>query len=134
MLNTVFEKEVCFRCSGTGEYSYCQMYGSRCFKCHGAGEVLTKKGTAARDYLDKISEVKASDLVEGDIIFDYGTKRVVKFVTVLGEQAHVKTSKVTIVTTPDRLFVTGRDRAAKIVEALAYQETLTKTGKPRKRA
>jgi uncharacterized protein YuzE len=132
MLETVFEKEVCSRCAGTGQHSWCQMYGSRCFKCNGLGETLTKKGAAARAYLDKISEVKASELAEGDLIVDYGAKRVVKSVSILDGKTVIETSRVTFDTSSDTLFVTYRDRASKIKEALAYQESLTKTGKPRK--
>jgi len=47
-LNTIFEKEVCGRCGGTGKYSYCQVHGTKCFGCAGAGEIVTKRGFAAR--------------------------------------------------------------------------------------
>jgi DnaJ-class molecular chaperone len=37
------ETKSCTRCGGSGQYSYCAMWGSRCFKCHGTGKVLTTR-------------------------------------------------------------------------------------------
>ena len=42
--------EICGRCMGSGEYSYCQMYGTRCFGCEGKGVVLAA---------GKVSDIRA---------------------------------------------------------------------------
>jgi len=68
-LNTVFEKEVCGRCGGTGRFSFNQIDGDRCFGCGGKGEKLTKRGkAAARFFRDMrcvpIEQVKVGDRVE----------------------------------------------------------------------
>lgn len=43
--------DVCPRCSGTGKYSYCTLYGNTCFKCNGLGYVpLTNKELKARGW------------------------------------------------------------------------------------
>jgi hypothetical protein len=42
-LTDLFETEPCSRCGGTGQHSYCQMYGTTCFKCQGSGKQWTRK-------------------------------------------------------------------------------------------
>ncbi len=64
----LFEAKPCSRCGGSGEYSYCQTYGSRCFKCHGKGEVLTKRGLAAQEHFNSLCVKPASEIKVGDII------------------------------------------------------------------
>lgn len=34
------ELRACTRCHGSGEYSYCEMYGRKCFQCHGKGKMF----------------------------------------------------------------------------------------------
>lgn len=43
-----FETTTCGRCGGSGNYSYCQMYGTRCFGCSGSGIVLSCNGKRAQ--------------------------------------------------------------------------------------
>lgn len=51
----------CGRCGGTGEYSYCQMYGTTCFGCMGKREAAPKLTEAL---LAKVTEqVAAGELV-----------------------------------------------------------------------
>lgn len=67
-MKLLFENQVCSRCHGTGEYSFCQMYGTRCFKCAGAKVVLTKRGKIAQDYLVQLQTIPLQDLKPGQII------------------------------------------------------------------
>ena len=67
-MGLLFENETCSRCGGSGNYSYCQMYGTRCFKCHGSKVVLTKRGAAAQAYLVQLQTMALKDLKAGQII------------------------------------------------------------------
>lgn len=71
-MKTRFETETCSRCNGSGSYSYCQDYGSKCFKCAGSGIALTKRGVAARAYLEKLCTIRMIDLKVGDKISSTG--------------------------------------------------------------
>lgn len=68
----LFETEVCSRCGGTGNYSYCSYYGTTCFKCRGAKVVLTKRGAAAQKFLTELQTVSLQDLKPGMIIEQTG--------------------------------------------------------------
>lgn len=189
-LNTVFEKQVCSRCRGTGSYSYCTDYGSRCFKCAGAGEVLTKRGSMARAKLEELCTIPAHAVRIGDRVLAHGVtnngKAFSYIATVIGIQSRKAVRTVVKTARPDgsldvsgrieysgafgsswstvehsgeagttveeydevTLTVTGKygetkitqdkvrvypaDNSAKIAEALEYQASLTKAGKPRK--
>lgn len=48
------ETVTCSRCCGSGNYSWCQRYGTTCFKCGGRKAVLTKRGAAAAALLDRL--------------------------------------------------------------------------------
>jgi hypothetical protein len=63
---THFETETCSRCQGSGNYSFCERYGTRCFKCAGAGKVLSKRGTVARAHFIELCTVKAESIQIGD--------------------------------------------------------------------
>ncbi len=71
MTKITYQTESCSRCGGCGEYSYCQMHGTRCFKCGGNGKQLTRAGSRARK---AINEFKTryyrlvTDLEPGQII------------------------------------------------------------------
>ena len=67
-LNTVFEKEICGRCHGTGQFSFNQVDGSRCYGCGGKGERLTKRGAAANAYFLSLCQTPLSALSVGDVI------------------------------------------------------------------
>jgi hypothetical protein len=149
-----FERETCSRCGGSGEYSYCQMYGRKCFKCLGKKAILTKRGAAANDYCRLLRSRRAADLKAGDVIRDpyHGDCVVLEII----EVAQGGTSSVGGVMTPYRLvgldIVTSRitfgcvphdklhclkvdaaEAARTLAEALDYQDTLTKAGTPRRR-
>src|SRR6187551_1555971 len=71
MRKLLFENETCSRCGGCGQYSYCQMYGTRCFKCGGDGVTLTKRGKAAQLWFNAKKKKPAKDVKVGDrIVFD----------------------------------------------------------------
>ena len=55
-MKIVYQKESCSRCNGSGQYSYCQMYGSTCFKCAGSGKQLTRAGKAAKKRIETALE------------------------------------------------------------------------------
>jgi hypothetical protein len=42
-----YEMKTCSRCGGSGNYSYCQMYGTTCFKCGGRKRTLSAAGAKA---------------------------------------------------------------------------------------
>jgi hypothetical protein len=65
---TQLETVTCSRCGGSGEYSYCQMYGRTCFKCSGAKRIYTKRGFAAAQFLKALWSKTASELKVGDKI------------------------------------------------------------------
>jgi len=67
-MGTHFETEICSRCHGSGKYSFCERYADRCFKCAGQTVVLTKRGAAAKTYLETLCSKPASSLMVGDRI------------------------------------------------------------------
>ena len=163
-LKTSFEKQTCSRCGGSGQYSYCQSYGSTCFKCVGKGEVLTKRGHAAYlVYIESLkvplTEIAIGDLIQIEEWYPAGTIRY--FAPVVEIEQNVKSHSVLDAATNEWRDVIGtlvktqhakRGRAsihgssltmvrkgwdgatkqARLAAALAHQETLTKTGAPRK--
>jgi hypothetical protein len=80
------ETVTCGRCCGSGEYSYCSMYGKRCFKCGGSGVVFTKRGVAAQNYLIELRSAPVGSLTVG---------QVVKMACGLGGKVWMKVEKVT---------------------------------------
>ena len=163
--NPLFESATCSRCGGSGEYSYCSMYGKRCFKCGGRGWVLTKRGAAAAAKYRELLSKPASDLQPGDQIrvegFNAGSysqptrwytgKEVAVVTRELGSSMVDGVMKpfgpglLEVIcdgfsyagVKPDHLFRvanTAEQKAEKLAIARAYQETLTKLGKPRKAA
>ena len=65
---TEIETVPCSRCGGSGQYSYCSMYGSTCFKCGGAKRVFTKRGLAAHNYLVALRSSPAEHVVPGMLV------------------------------------------------------------------
>ncbi len=159
-MKTRFETEVCSRCDGSGQYSYCQEFGTNCFKCSGAGRVLSKRGSVAKTYLEKlctkpVSEVKVGDKIVASGITNNG--RLYRYIATVTEIKPGRSATVTIdseTKTVDYVDLTlesekygksglstpvdstvrfyGPDNNARIHEALVYQSTLTKTGTVRK--
>lgn len=162
MTNTVFETEPCSRCGGSGRFSHNGEH-DRCYKCDGKNgcRALTKRGQAARQYyLDKRT-VTPEQVKIGDVIAAYGVKRltVAKItlkhtatgINAKGEEFPIehyvfenKDGMSTAVqklkdysnagsTFAIRLLLSPEENDKLLKEALAYQDTLTKQGKPRKR-
>ena len=71
-LTAAFETTACGRCGGSGQYSYCQMHGTRCFGCAGKGLVYTKRAEAALAYARTLRTVKVSEVQVGWLLFDSG--------------------------------------------------------------
>src|SRR5215831_17238082 len=69
-LTEAFETTPCTRCGGSGQYSYCQMFGTRCFGCAGKGVSYTKRGHAALDHARSLRTVKAKDIKVGMLMFE----------------------------------------------------------------
>ena len=149
-----FESETCSRCGGSGKYSYCQMYGDRCFKCGGRGIVLTKRGSAAKEYYESLCSKPASELKKGDSIWVSPFGRNAKFFPIKENPewttkygcSIVNGEKVPcFVIVTDAVVMQGGDTTiyrvrqspeellVKRSQAMAYQASLTKAGKPRKR-
>ena len=154
-----FEHETCSRCCGTGNYSYSSMYGKRCFGCHGIGYKLTKRGQAAQNLLNKMRLIPLENFEIGDSIridgFNAGSYvEPTVWAKVTGKK-FLNGVEAGYVDYPERQFVEietshgnllsmiGGDaiyrkgfsvekKQEQVTEALAYQATLTKTGKPRK--
>jgi hypothetical protein len=67
-----YEMKTCGRCGGSGNYSYCAMYGTRCFKCGGSKRVLSAAGAkaskAVKVFIAAHFSVPVEALVVGDRI------------------------------------------------------------------
>jgi hypothetical protein len=152
---TIFETKPCSRCGGSGSYSWNARHGSRCYGCGGRGWQHTKRGAEAARYLNEILSKPARDFVKGDLIWDAHTR---KFYTVVRSERdtgdnfgarmlgfdYEATERWGIESTgtgwsgldPDKRIrrgATGDEKTEARARALAYEETLTKAGTPRKR-
>lgn len=160
-MGLLFESVTCTRCGGTGQYSWCQSYGSKCFKCAGVTETLTKRGKAAQAYYIGLLSKEVQNLQPGDKVYDAGCPMIKSagWHAVIEVVPSVQMRKLSGDTEwrcagdsgaldvrcegygfsaaePDRVFrvaATAEQKKAAKVEALAYQATLTKTGTVRKR-
>lgn len=148
-----FESKECSRCLGCGEHSYNLMHGKVCYGCGGSGKQLTKRGSSARAYYLKLLTKTADQVMPGDQIMTefgmLGPKRwhLVKQINcdLLARQHNLgylhievvrKGNKITLCLSPDSPVQSVRDQDdldAKMAAAIAYQETLTQAGKPKKR-
>lgn len=59
-----YERGACGRCGGSGEYSYCAMYGTRCFGCGGSGTKLTRNGKRAANAVTKFIHERYAKPIE----------------------------------------------------------------------
>lgn len=96
---TNFETQVCSRCHGSGNYSSCSDYGTRCFKCAGAKVVLTKRGVAAKAYLERLCTKRAIDLVIGDRVACTGLTNGGKSYSYIGTVSAISSRELHRVTT-----------------------------------
>lgn len=138
----VFEAETCGRCGGSGHYSYNQMDGSRCYGCGGHGVRLTKRGAEAQRVYHESLKVPAETIVPGQLVHNGGIPGMIPSgfhrvtdVTVDGDRVRINADGYGLgafVGSPVRVGWSADEKAAKQAAALAYQDTLTKQGKPRK--
>lgn len=133
-----FEVQPCGRCGGSGHYSFNLMHGTTCFGCSGKGFKYTKRGHEAHDYYMKLRSRKYSELKVGDVVYMRDFYRGWRTVT---EVEHKDGGQVVVTFThgyclqisgESTVTLDGLATEAK-EKALAYQDTLTKTGKVSKR-
>lgn len=153
-MTTAFETEACSRCHGTGNFSFNGEH-SRCYKCDGKNgcRAYTKRGAAAKAYYEAKLMVSVSEIKTGDKI----RTLYIKQLTVAKIEEHAPTGRAwnngveialknviefhnvhgvviqTFIGETIRRIPTTGENAALLADALAYQESLTKDGKPRKR-
>jgi len=144
-----YERETCSRCGGTGHYSYNQINGTTCFGCNGKGEKLTKRGRAASDFALSLVAKTADEIAVGDVVL-YNGKGQITALSVepcdlgyarmdkeTGEYVKVMGIEVTGPKHSYKFHLSDKVRLPfteeMIQEVIAYQDNLTKAGKPRKR-
>lgn len=135
-----FETVTCNRCGGSGHYSYCEMYGTTCFSCQGKGKVYTKRGLAARAWLQALRTKPVANLAVGMLVKDasFGLERILE----IREVVRYGTTETDIITNKchhqniTAMYVVDdkETQAKQFAAALDYQATLTKLGKPRKQS
>ena len=147
-LNEV-ETATCSRCCGSGKFSHCIGYGDRCFKCHGSGKTKTKRGTITNAYIrsQRVTKKAAKDLVVGSLIYhsiglggsDFQRKwvKVVAIELLPDSRISIRCNSIqySTNTSAEYLFesrIEGVDDATTFDDGMAFQATLTKTGKPTK--
>lgn len=147
---SLFEAKFCSRCGGSGKFLFNVMDGDRCYGCHGSGIQLTARGKAAKAHLISLQQIQVSELRPGMFIFD---NEINKFLPILeigtkpcgwqivgGERIPLigintrRYSLGLIGTSVVRAVRSEEERRAQVAAALEYQGTLTKQGKPSKRA
>ena len=154
---TEWERVICSRCGGSGQYSYCQSYGTTCFKCGGKKKVLTARAMAALAWLKGQRQTPVGQLVAGmkvrttdltlsgqvvsrvqvlrEIDYQSGTKYMKdgkwhSYIALNFDKGSVMMfpeSTVEVIPTDES------ERVAQVRAAIEYQNTLTKAGKPRAR-
>lgn len=141
-----FEIETCTRCGGSGKHSFNLMHADRCYGCGGTGVRLTKRGSAAKMFYINAQTRPVSELKAGMHVWSDG-----RFWPVLAIESSAssalaadgtQTPYVNIVmkrytwgvfqTSTVRFVRDEADRLETLAQAIAYQATLTKTGKPSK--
>lgn len=152
---TDWEKVPCSRCGGSGHHSYCSQYGTTCFKCAGNKQVLTARGAAAVAWLAEQRKTHVADLQVGMRVKVSGYRKALTLQVIepslscsISRDANgnevrryytnLVFAPITICTFPESTVeavpVTEEARIAQVRAAVAYQNTLTKAGKPRKTA
>ena len=152
---TPFDKIDCTRCGGTGTHSYNAMHGNRCFGCNGVGYKLTKRGKMAMQYLAAMRAIPNDQICIGDeVLYSQGTASTTAFykvrsiwigpgsevgyptqpecvILILWHEFHGMASNLMARGKLVRKGFTIAEKESQRDKALAYQATLTKTGKPR---
>jgi hypothetical protein len=136
-LTEAYETTPCGRCGGGGNYSYCQMYGTRCFGCAGKGMVYTKRAEAAMAYARTLRTVKVEDVQAGWLVWESGGPFsragwfTVLSVSADGAYVSLETKQGTTNSFPAS-EVQAVPNKARLLEVkalgLAYQATLTRKG------
>lgn len=143
----LFENVECYRCCGSGRYGPVCVYGGVCFKCRGAGAVLTKRGSAAQQYLNELRQRRYDEFKPGDLIFSEGFvcgsfsqpsyfTRVVSVAKKENGNIILYTEKGSFEGQPSSLAragFSGSEKDEQKKKALAYQATLGKNGKVMKK-
>lgn len=127
-----FEITTCPRCGGSGQYSYCSMYGTSCFRCAGKGKAYTKRGLAAANMYNASLKVRADEIKVGDTIVNrFGKFEKVISSNLTGEGNHtywriVLNSSIEgyLSDTMVRKGWKPEDKQAKLKAAQDYQSTL----------
>lgn len=149
MATPLFEHTTCGRCGGCGRYSYNQIDGDRCYGCHGTGFALTRRGNAAQAFYRDLLQIRAGEVEVGMRVNDRGGR---KFTVAAierevagtrlskGEQTTIEVVTFTSaqgnrygydVLIPMTRIPNEAERAELVAKALAYQDSLTRMGKPR---
>ena len=152
-----YEIAHCTRCGGSGHYSFCQSHGTTCFKCSGTGWMLTKRGYATKMVLEALRTKPAAAVKVGDAIRNSTTGKFETVTAVEGYPMHlactsrqfgeaqtyrhiqlnITTNGMGLICSPAhqiRCQFTGEAAAWTMAAAMAYQDGLTKAGKPAKRS
>ena len=143
-----YETETCTRCAGSGHFSYNRMTGTRCFKCGGEKITYTKRGAAALAFAKSLANRKVETICIGEVVL-FGNGGRLTVVSTAIEKSGVSTKNQETgewvpmmqinLTGPKftKSFYVGDTvrvplTTAQADEVIAYQENLTKAGKPRK--
>lgn len=153
-MKLAYETCPCSRCGGSGRYSLNSVDGSRCYGCRGRGVALTKRGLAARQFASTLLDVPvevfagmtgrvavAVEAVPGrrfKVDAAQRTERPVAYrgadmVPINGYGLSFEGQGIPLVYSDGcrvRLVPTEEEAG----QIMAFQESLTKQGKPRKRA
>jgi len=147
-----WEVQTCSRCGGCGEYSFNMIDGTRCYGCGGSGLKLTKRGAEAKAFYQRSLESIVKDVQVGDYVFEYvnvkGARKWLKVSSIKKDELNVGQGRVTLELCTGGKVVCNfgtfyeskilkvsseSQRQDKLNAALAYQDTLTVAGKPRKK-
>jgi hypothetical protein len=156
----VFEHTECSRCGGSGQFSFNLMHGSVCHGCSGTGFKLTLRGRAAQHFVNELREIPIENFQVGDSIrfdgFNAGSfVQPTKWAKVTSVQfltrseagyywedsenpncVRLETTYGSVTgfvgKTKYRKGFSAEQKQQQIDQALQYQATLTKFGKPRK--
>jgi hypothetical protein len=157
---SIFENKTCGRCGGSGNYSYCQRYGTTCFGCGGSGRKYTSRGLAAKRFADRLMSKPARDVkvgesvasvsvtTNGDVYSQWervqavGVGQGCTLHMVMGQLVGsfsfgVLTNKCRHGVSPETLFRVAADKTTKraaMLAGLEYQSTLTAKGTPARRS
>ena len=153
---TKLETEICGRCGGSGKHSYNSIHKDVCYGCGGSGIRYTKRGSAAKAFLDSLRSVPASSIKVGDFIqvsrmtFNYFAKvtaigfssgsrfmkdnQWVPYYEILTEHPKHGEGGVSVCFPNDlvRKGFSKEEKSEQMARALEFQATLTKSGTPRK--